>query len=58
MVHEIKVDRETFDYEEINGELYIKTKSTVKAIIGMLDKEDYEELLEQGLGLDESGNRV
>ena len=46
------------DYEEINGELYLRATSLVKAITDMLDKEDYEELLGQGLGLNEKGERI
>jgi len=56
---EIKIDRETFDYEEINGQLYMRAKGMVEAICNMIsDEEEVDELLEQGLGIDRKGERV
>lgn len=53
-----KIERENEDYEYINGKLYIRATSLIRAITGILHKDDYEELLEQGLGFDEKGERI
>jgi len=50
---------ENNDYEEINGELYIRATSLVKAILESPNFEgDEKEFLEQDLGLDKEGNRI
>ena len=55
----IMINRETNDYEYINGELFLKSKSVVKAIKGMLNFEDYEPLLKEGLGISKhDGSRI
>ena len=51
------MDKENCDYEEINGELYLRA-TALGVIIGMLHKDDYEDLLRDGLGLDEYGDRI
>ena len=62
MTHEIKVDRETFDYETINEELYLKSKEIARIFNSFfedsLDEESKTEFLEQCLGIDSEGDRV
>jgi hypothetical protein len=48
------------DYKTIDGELYVRAKALVKAIMGSPNfaSGEEKEFLEQDLGLDKRGNRI